>query len=193
MEIWRGSDFPGKGLLMSWWGETIFSCETYEDEIEANLDMKLSVSWKEFIYKNDVESLLWIPRGWNKAEYGYTDMSATPALKDWSVSLTFHSLVPHASSLSSEGLAGIHQRISGSSHENNKQTWVQLRTMGTRLGQLMIKDRLREVKIVLLRSRHSDDVHTVSVFPEGDRGPRLGVLRHCAGPTRCKTTFCSCQ
>ena len=111
----------------------------------------------------------------------------------WSVSLAFHSLVPHASSLSSEGLAGIPQRISGSSHENNKQTWVQLRTMGTRLGQLMIKDRLREVKIVLLRSRHSDDVHTVSVFPEGDRGPRLGVLRHCAGPTRCKTTFCSCQ
>ena len=49
VEIWRGSDFPGKGLLMSWWGETIFSCETYEDEIEANLDVNLSVSWKVYL------------------------------------------------------------------------------------------------------------------------------------------------
>ena len=83
-----------------WVGEVkqIFSCETYEDEIEANLDMKLSVSWKEFIYKNDVESLLWIPRGWNKAEYGYTDIVGHSCFEGWSVSLAFHSLVPHNSS-----------------------------------------------------------------------------------------------
>ena len=83
---------------MSWCGE-VFSCGNLRGRNQGKVGYEVKCFLKRVHLWIGVErDCCEIQEAENKAEYGYTDIVGHSCFEGWSVSLAFHSLVPHTSS-----------------------------------------------------------------------------------------------